>query len=86
MQRGVGWVNLHYAVDYLPKDGETVIGWMGGYYDPRTSTNPHWDAAIRSLPRHPITRGVNPFTIRDEWYFNMHWLGDKPEAKQVDGG
>ena len=85
MKRGVGWVNLHFAVDYLPKDGDTVIGWMGGYYDPRTSTNPHWDAQIRSLPRHPVTRGVKPFTIRDEWYFNMHWLGDVPEAKLVTG-
>src|SRR5262245_58603447 len=44
MDKGVGWVNLHYAVDYRPEHGEKVVGWMGGYYDPRTSINPHWDA------------------------------------------
>jgi type 1 glutamine amidotransferase len=85
IDKGVGWVNLHYAVDYLPQHGERVVGWMGGYYDPRISTNPHWDAHIRSLPKHPITRGVQPFTIRDEWYFNMRWLGDAPDAKDVKG-
>jgi type 1 glutamine amidotransferase len=74
MDKGVGWVNLHYAVDYLPEHGQKVLSWMGGYYDFRISTNPHWDAAIRSLPNHPITKGVKPFTIRDEWYFNMQWI------------
>ncbi len=80
---GAGWVNLHYAVDYEPKHGETVVSWMGGYYDPRTSTNPHWDANIRTLPKHPITRGVKPFEIRDEWYFNMHWIGDAADVKDA---
>lgn len=82
---GMGWVNLHYAVDYEPRHGETVVGWMGGYYDPRISTNPHWDADIRSLPKHPIANGVKPWTIRDEWYFNMHWVGDVPDVKDAKG-
>lgn len=85
MDRGVGWVNLHYAVDYLPQHGEKVVNWMGGFYDPRTSINPHWDADVRSLPKHPITRGVRPFTIRDEWYYNMHWIGDSPDVKEARG-
>jgi hypothetical protein len=71
-----GWVNLHYAVDYLPQHGKTVLGWMGGYYEPDWSFNPHWDAEIRSLPTHEITRGVKPFTIRDEWYYNMRFVDD----------
>ncbi len=85
IDRGVGWVNLHYAVDYLPQHGDTVVGWMGGYYDPRISTNPHWTADIRSLPKHPITNGVKPFRIQDEWYFNMHWVGDAPDVKDAKG-
>jgi type 1 glutamine amidotransferase len=86
VEAGTGWVNLHYAVDYLPKDGDQIVRWMGGYYDPRISTNPHWDARIRSLPEHPITRGVRPFTLRDEWYFNMRWIDnaeDIRDAKRV---
>lgn len=85
IDRGMGWVNLHYAVDYNPDHGQKVVGWMGGYYDPRISTNPHWDADIRSLPNHPITRGVKPFTLRDEWYYNMHWVGDATDVKDAKG-
>ncbi len=76
MDKGTGWVNLHYAVDYLPQHGKRVLGWMGGYYEPDYSINPHWDAEIRSLPKHPITRGVKPFTLRDEWYYGMRFLDD----------
>ena len=85
IDKGIGWVNLHYAVDYLPKDGETVVKWMGGYYDPRISTNPHWDAEFRSLPNNPITRGVRPFTMNDEWYFNMHWIDDATKVANAQG-
>src|SRR5438309_10291967 len=53
---------------------------MGGYYDPRISINPHWDADFKKLPDHPIARGVKPFKIRDEWYFNMRF---QPDQKNV---
>lgn len=85
MDQGKGWVNLHYAVDYLPKHGNRVLNWMGGYYDPNISINPHWDAEIRNLPKHPITRGVKPFTLRDEWYYNMHWIDDVKDVKDAKG-
>lgn len=75
-----GFACLHYAVDYNPREGDRIIDWMGGYYDPRISTNPHWDADFAKLPEHPITRGVNPFKIRDEWYFNMRF---QPDMKGV---
>lgn len=76
MDKGTGWVNLHYAVDYLPQHGKRVIGWMGGYYEPDYSINPHWDAEIRTLPNHPIAHGVKPFTLRDEWYYGMRFPED----------
>jgi type 1 glutamine amidotransferase len=85
LDRGAGWVNLHYAVEYpvAVKDGgkqrdiaTPVKGWLGGYYETGYSINPHWDATIRSLPKHPITRGVKPFTLRDEWYYGMRWIED----------
>ena len=85
LDRGAGWVNMHYAVDYLPQHGERVLSWMGGYYDARVSINPHWDAAIRSLPKHAITRGVKPFTINDEWYYNMRWTGGGTDVTDAKG-
>ena len=83
MDKGVGWVNLHYAVDYLPKHGKTVLGWMGGYYEPDYSINPHWDAAFRELPKHAITKGVKPFTLRDEWYYNMRFVEDMKDVTPI---
>jgi type 1 glutamine amidotransferase len=83
IDRGAGWVNLHYAVDYLPQHGKTVLGWMGGYYEPNYSINPHWDANIRSLPKHPITRGVKPFTLRDEWYYGMRFVEDMKNVTPI---
>jgi type 1 glutamine amidotransferase len=81
LDRGAGWVNLHYAVEYPVKSGDrdiatSVKGWLGGYYETGYSINPHWDANIRSLPKHDITKGVKPFTIRDEWYYGMRWVED----------
>jgi len=74
--KGVGFVNLHYAVEYPSKFNQSVFGWLGGYYETGFSTNPHWDADFKELPEHPITRGVKPFKIRDEWYFNIRFDGD----------
>lgn len=81
LDRGCGWVNLHYAVEYPVKQGDRDIagpvkGWLGGYYETGYSINPHWDATIRSLPKHETTRGVKPFTLRDEWYYGMRWIDD----------
>ncbi len=81
LDRGAGWVNIHYAVEYPVKsNGRDIAGpvtsWMGGFYERDYSINPHWDAEIRSLPKHPITRGVKPFTLRDEWYYGMRWIDD----------
>jgi type 1 glutamine amidotransferase len=81
MDQGVGLVCLHYAVE-IPKEkgGKEFLDWLGGYYESGFSTNPHWVAEIESLPEHAITRGVKPFAVRDEWYFNMRF---RPDMKGV---
>lgn len=76
IDQGVGWVNIHYAVDYTKETGARVIDWMGGFYDAEISINPHWVANFGTLPDHAITRGVKPFEIKDEWYYNMRWNKD----------
>jgi type 1 glutamine amidotransferase len=80
IDKKVGFVNLHYAVEYPKSQSEHVLSWLGGYYETGFSTNPHWIAKFETFPKHAITRGVKPFEIRDEWYFNMRF---KPESKGV---
>jgi type 1 glutamine amidotransferase len=76
----VGFVNLHYAVEYPKDPGQRILTWLGGFYETGYSINPHWTADFKELPEHPITRGVKPFSINDEWYFNIRF---DPEMKGV---
>ena len=75
MDKGVGLVNLHYAVE-IPKGegGEKFLKWTGGYFETDYSVNPFWVAKFDKFPDHPITRGVQPFEIRDEWYYHMRFV------------
>jgi type 1 glutamine amidotransferase len=74
-KRGVGIACLHYAVE-VPKEkgGPEFLDWMGGYFEPHWSVNPHWTLAKTELAQgHPITRGVKPFETNDEWYYHMRF-------------
>jgi type 1 glutamine amidotransferase len=81
MKRGVGFVALHYAV-FIPvkKGGDQYLDWMGGFFDYETGDAPnHWFSKIVTrdyqvnlpTPNHPIARGTKPFSVREEYYFNM---------------
>ena len=74
MKKGVGLVCIHYGVE-VPKgpSGDAFLDWTGGYFETDWSVNPHWIADYDKLPEHPITRGVKPFQINDEWYYHMRF-------------
>ena len=73
-KKGTGIVCLHYAVE-VPKEngGQEFLDWIGGYFEMNYSVNPHWTAKYEKFPEHPITRGVKPFEINDEWYYHMRF-------------
>ena len=74
MQKGVGLACLHYAVEPTIQKGEKeFLEWIGGAFEINWSVNPDWTAQFTSLPEHPITRGVKPFSIGDEWYMHMRF-------------
>ena len=82
-KRGIGIACLHYAVE-VPKEkgGPEFLNWMGGYFEPHWSVNPHWMLAKTELAKdHPITRGVKPFETNDEWYYHMRFK--EPQSKVV---
>lgn len=74
MNRGVGLGCAHYGVE-VPKGepGDALLRWIGGYFEMFWSVNPHWTADFSNLPKHPITQGVKPFKINDEWYYHMRF-------------
>jgi type 1 glutamine amidotransferase len=79
--RGVGIGAAHYGVEVPTGDpGFAMLRWTGGYFEKFWSVNPTWTAEFKSLPNHPITRGVKPFSLDDEWYYHMRFV---PEMKGI---
>ena len=78
---GVGVSCLHFATE-VEADvmGRTFLDWIGGYFEVNWSVNPHWDATFNSFPEHPVSQGVQPFTIRDEWYYHLRF---RPEMEGI---
>ncbi|MDR3234709.1 MAG: ThuA domain-containing protein [Planctomycetaceae bacterium] len=84
---GKGFVFLHYALcgsqgndtvkpPALPPSAAFILNATGGVYEIFYSVNPVYRAEFKSLPEHPITRGVLPFAMKDEFYFNMRFLNN----------
>lgn len=74
-KQGVGIACAHYAVE-VPKEkgGPEFLNWIGGYFETYWSVNPFWTLEKTQLAKeHPITNGVKPFSINDEWYYHMRF-------------
>src|SRR5262245_19335352 len=75
MERGAGFMAIHYAVEVNKgKQGDAFLKWMGGYFETFWSVNPVWTAEITQIPEHETTRGVKPFTINDDCYYHMRFV------------
>jgi len=76
-----GWLSVDGKPVSPPPAGRSSTGkgalefknWLGGYFEQNLSVNPHWMADFKSLPDHPVSRGVKPYSSSDEWYFNMRF-------------
>ena len=78
---GVGVACLHFGVEVEPSElGAQFLDWIGGYFEIGWSVNPTWEASYSEFPEHPITNGVQPFSILDEWYYHMRF---QPEMEGV---
>lgn len=88
VKKGVGIGCMHYGVEVVAEQaGAEFKRWIGGHYEHMFSCNPMWEPAFKDLPEHPITRGVKPFQVKDEWYFNMRFASDIPgnEPAKLEG-
>jgi type 1 glutamine amidotransferase len=86
IKRGCGFVTLHFSTFAPDKYAHHVLNWTGGYFDWETDGKREWYSAITTLetnvaiisPAHPICRGVRPFTMKEEFYYNIRFTpGDK---------
>jgi len=82
MDKGVGFVCIHYTVE-VPKGkwGDLMLDWLGGYYEPGYSRNPTNTVEVTPAAKdHPISRGLAPRVMEDEFYYNIRF---RPDDKRV---
>lgn len=70
----VGLAFVHYAVVPPKSQQKVFMQAMGGFFQQNWSVNPIWQPMFKDLPDHPVTNGVDPFSIRDEWYYHMRFV------------
>ncbi len=72
--KGMGLGIMHFACDVDPGEkGDYFKEWIGGHYETRFSTNPHWICDAHLNKNHKICSGCKGFKLKDEWYYNMRW-------------
>lgn len=86
MRRGCGLVAIHWTT-FVPNEpvGERMLDWIGGYFDYQSGPPPRrWASDIRTLTttaqpadnRHPINRGIAPFLVKEEFYYQIRFQPD----------
>ncbi|HBI43014.1 MAG TPA: hypothetical protein DDY78_09185 [Planctomycetales bacterium] len=90
MDRGVGFVAVHYTV-FVPtkRGGEQFLDWIGGYFDYQNGEKPTgWYSKIKNCtakvtpisPDNPVSRGLKPFELHEEFYYKMRF---RPDDKRL---
>ena len=92
VDRGAGLVALHYTV-FVPKEkgAEQFLEWIGGYFDYQSGSGAnHWfskiearDFTVYPASEHPIVNGVEPFEVKEEFYFNLRFPEDKSNLTPI---
>jgi type 1 glutamine amidotransferase len=84
LKRGCGFMTFHFSTFTPEKYADQVLDWSGGYFRWEEDGKRKWSSAIRTLegevqlgtPEHPIARGVKPFRLREEFYYNIRLRKD----------
>jgi len=81
IQRGCGLITFHFSTFGPDKHADRMFKWTGGYFDWETDGKRKWYSAIKTIDTqvqiasagHPLTYGVRPFRMREEFYYNMRF-------------
>jgi type 1 glutamine amidotransferase len=83
-EAGKGLAILHFA---LEPDGPEMAALLddaiGGRFDKDWSVNPIWKMTAPTLGKHPVTRGVGPFEVEDEFYYHLRLRADVTPVLQA---
>ena len=91
MKRGCGLCLIHWST-FVPREkaGDKVLEWVGGYFDYESGPAKNgWYSKIQTVTvkatpgRHPITSGVAPFEVKDEFYYNIRFREKDPRLVPI---
>jgi len=79
--RGCGFATFHFSTFAPDSRADDILNWTGGYFDWETDGKREWYSAIQTMdaelqpasPEHPVSRGVHPFKMKEEFYFNLRF-------------
>ena len=75
LDSGMGVAAIHYCVE-VQRDSpaaSSMLRAIGAYFETWWSVNPIWNASFLTMPTHPVADGIEPFQLKDEWYFNLRF-------------
>jgi type 1 glutamine amidotransferase len=85
-RRGCGIVLIHFSTFAPDQYAAQVLDWVGAYFDWETDGKRQWYSAIKTLEAdvkpaegaadHPVLRGVKPYRIKEEFYYNLRFADD----------
>jgi type 1 glutamine amidotransferase len=92
MKRGCGLVQFHWSTFNPARHHDLITEWVGGYFDYETGPPPRkwfskietreWTTAV-ATPDHPVARGVRPFQVKEEFYYNLRFRESDPRLKPI---
>jgi type 1 glutamine amidotransferase/glucose/arabinose dehydrogenase len=91
MDRGCGLVQFHWSTFNPSRHHEAVTEWVGGTFDYETGPGGKWYSAIETrewttalgAPDHPLSRGLRPFKLKEEFYFNLRFRDPDPRLVPI---
>ena len=92
MDRGCGLFIWHYAT-IIPsaKGGQECLEWIGGFFDYQNGPDGGWYSKIKhatalvtpATPGHPVCRGLTPFELGEEYYYNIRFRENDPRLTPI---
>src|SRR5262245_37031523 len=91
MKKGCGFITFHFSTFTPNHLGDKVLEWSGGYFAWETDGKRQWYSAIRTIesevqlgtPSHPVARGLKPFRMREEFYYNIRFKPKDDSLKPI---
>lgn len=94
IDRGCGFLTFHFSTFAPDQYARQILDWSGGYFDWETNGKKQWYSAIThkeadvtlGSPDHAVLRGVKPFRMKEEFYFNLRFAPESEPRDGKDGG